>query len=71
MHVKAWIPGQPSFDLGVLVGAGVICDQVHAQPRRDFLVDVAQKREPLEVRRAWGDTADDFCRPGRRARHKA
>ena len=48
MHVSARVPGEPSFDLRVLLGAGVIGDQMQAQFGWSFPVDTTQERQPLQ-----------------------
>jgi len=47
VHMIARPRGQPAFDLGVLMGAIVVHDQVDVQVRRHGLVDVLQELQEL------------------------
>ena len=58
MHVEAGALGQPAADLplggrpsvyGVLVGAGVVHDQVHVQPLGNGLLDLSEEPQELLV----------------------
>ena len=49
MQVKARPARQPGLDLGVLVGAVVVTDQVHIQVGRDLRLDVTQEGEKFLV----------------------
>ena len=44
---------EPGAYLGVLVGAGVVHDQVHVQPLWDRLLDQAQEARGLLVPVSW------------------
>ena len=53
MHVEAGLLRQPGLDLGVLVGAVVIDDQVQLQILGHLLVDLPQEAQELLVPVLW------------------
>jgi hypothetical protein len=51
--VVAWPDSDPTLDLGVLVGAEVVDDEMDIEPRRHVDIDVLEKAEELLVPVAW------------------
>ena len=49
MQMKPLVPLQPSIDVGVLVRAVVIQDQMHLQALGDLVVDGVEERQELVV----------------------
>ena len=53
MQVEAGVFHQPGRDVGMLVGAVVVQDQVYREPAGDGPVDGAQEGEELLVAVPW------------------
>ncbi len=62
MNVVAWPGGEPALDLGVLVGAVVVDDEVNLQIGGDVGVDVLEKAQELLVAVARLARGEDWAR---------